>query len=170
MKIRGQIKNINAVNANIGDTPSPYTQKRTWVVVADQQRARVFKRINSHVEQIGEMSATPYAEIELTRNTIGQAGAPGKGSHAYEPSMEESRQVPLAFAREIDAWLDKAAGQKAFDNLILIAAPRTLGDLRESLSKTVKSKVVNEFDKDLTNFAPGELEREIMRYIMADGR
>jgi protein required for attachment to host cells len=44
-----------------------------------------------------------------------------------------------------EGWRDRA-----YDRLILVAAPSALGDLRAALSPEVRAKVVAEVPKDLT--------------------
>ncbi len=64
--------------------------------------------------------------------------------------MEQSRQDEFAFAQDIANLLDEAQSVAAFDRLVLVAAPRMLGDLRAAMSGNVQKQVVAEIDKDLT--------------------
>ena len=43
----------------------------------------------------------------------------------------------------------------------LVAAPKTLGDLRELLPATVKKKISAEIDKDLTNLPERDLPKHL---------
>lgn len=56
--------------------------------------------------------------------------------------------------------LDDACGQRAFDDLILVASRRSQGELRGLLSKRVQVSVRHEVAKDLTN-QPASLLRSL---------
>ncbi len=65
------------------------------------------------------------------------------------------------FTARLAAVLDKACGEGQFDRLVLVAPPRSLGELRSLLSARVKKAVSHEVGKDLTNATPTEL-REVL--------
>lgn len=48
-----------------------------------------------------------------------------------------------------------------FDNLIVIAAPRTLGELRKHYHKALSAKLLGEIAKDLTSHAIADIEKVI---------
>ena len=52
------------------------------------------------------------------------------------------------FARDIASMLKDCCNQ--FDQLIVIAAPLVLGELRKNLDANVQNKVEREIDKDMT--------------------
>ena len=57
--------------------------------------------------------------------------------------------------------LDEACGKGAFEELILVAPRRSLGELRGLLSKRVQGRVRIEVPKDLTNEPPSRLWRRL---------
>ena len=54
------------------------------------------------------------------------------------------------FTARLAGVLDKACGEGQFDRLVLVAPPRSLGELRSHLSERVKRAVSHEVGKDLT--------------------
>ena len=46
---------------------------------------------------------------------------------------------------------------KAYDRLVIVAAPSALGDLRPAISEQVRAKVTGEVAKDLTKTPDGEV-------------
>lgn len=65
------------------------------------------------------------------------------------PSASRSRCKKLVKERKVEA--------------VVVAAPaRTLADLRGAFHADVKSKIVAEIDKDLTNHPIGEIERHLV--------
>ena len=78
-----------------------------------------------------------------------------------EPPTDPQRYAKYAFARELAERLEEAAHGHRFDRLVLVAAPKTLGDLRELLPDPVKTKVVAEIDKDLTGVPLRDLPKHL---------
>ncbi len=63
------------------------------------------------------------------------------------------------FAREIAQALEKQAEAGDLGKLIIVAPPRTLAELRASLSERVRASVIAEHHKDLTKHPVHEIER-----------
>jgi len=57
--------------------------------------------------------------------------------------------------------LDAACSRREFDDLILVAPRRSLGELRGLLSKRVQGRVREEVAKDLTNEPASRLRRRL---------
>ncbi|HNB27398.1 MAG TPA: host attachment protein, partial [Alphaproteobacteria bacterium] len=64
-------------------------------------------------------------------------------------------------AREMAQVLDAAAAGKAFDRLVLVAPPTTLGDLRMELGESTLKLVSGELAKDLTRHPEHELPQHL---------
>lgn len=76
--------------------------------------------------------------------------------------MEETDFHRLAedrFADEAAAILNKRALANAFDKLIIVAPPKTLGELRGHYHKELESRLVGEVAKDLTGHPVPDIER-----------
>lgn len=82
----------------------------------------------------------------------------GIGSHAYSETdfhqLEEDR-----FAAEAAEMLNRRALRNEFDALIVVAPPRTLGELRKHYHKEVERRLSGEVAKDLTRHPVSEIER-----------
>ncbi|MDB5683450.1 MAG: hypothetical protein JWM38_439 [Sphingomonas bacterium] len=68
--------------------------------------------------------------------------------------LEEDR-----FAAEMADMLKKRAMNGDFESLIVVAPPRTLGELRKHYHKEVTDRLSAELGKDLTNHPLPEIER-----------
>ena len=68
--------------------------------------------------------------------------------------LEEDR-----FAADLAEQLRTRALAGNFDKLIVAAPPRTLGELRKHYHKEVQSRLIAEFDKDLTGHPIDSIER-----------
>jgi protein required for attachment to host cells len=82
--------------------------------------------------------------------------------HAVEPKHDLHDAVKEDFVRQVAAAVDQEHSERKFDDLILVAPPRVLGELRASLSKAMAKAVVKELQKDLTKVADHELRSHLI--------
>ena len=85
------------------------------------------------------------------------AGGTSRSGSSMEPTdfhqLEEDR-----FAAEAAAMLKKRALANDFEHLVIVAPPRTLGELRKHYHKEVESRLAGELAKDLTGHTIPEIE------------
>lgn len=127
----------------------------TWVVVADGSRARIFetKRHNSPLLEFKTLlnSAGRLAEAELVSDTKGRSfDSMGRGRHAMEPRSDAKKQKVVEFARRLAAELEKSRVNGDFKQLILVATPAYLGELRKHLGAETTKLVSLELAKDFS--------------------
>ncbi len=139
----------------------------TWVLIADGARARLlaqakpFEPLEPALEQ-EEFTGSMAQSKEIGSDRPGRSfDSAGQGRHAMAPPTDPQRYAKFAFARELAERLEEAAHAGRFARLILVAAPRTLGDLRELLPGPVKAKIVAEIDKDLTHVPLRDLPKHL---------
>lgn len=141
----------------------------TLVVVADGNKALFLENLTDHEDPNLEVTGTeeqdnPPAREQAAnkRGRVGQSGNPG--GHAYSDTdwheLAEER-----FAEELAEMLYKKAHRGEFERLVLVAAPRALGDLRDALHQEVRDKIVAEIDKTLTNHPVDEIERIVKKEL-----
>jgi len=90
----------------------------------------------------------------------GGAGfAPSRGSFEETDfhQLEEDR-----FAAETAALLKKRALSNDFEQLIIIAPPKTLGELRKHYHKEVSERLAGELAKDLTGHPIADIEKALV--------
>ncbi|MGD9737829.1 MAG: host attachment family protein [Bauldia sp.] len=63
------------------------------------------------------------------------------------------------FAKDIATMLYRAAHAGGYESLVIVAPPRTLGELRAELHSEVRSRLIAEIDKDLTGHPIASIER-----------
>jgi protein required for attachment to host cells len=85
----------------------------------------------------------------------------GNSRHSFSEvdfhQLEEDR-----FASETADLLKKRALANDFESLIIVAPPKTLGELRKHYHKEVESRLVGEIAKDLTGHPVDEIEKIIV--------
>lgn len=71
--------------------------------------------------------------------------------------LEEDR-----FAAEVADLLKKRALANDFDSLVIVAPPKTLGEMRKHYHKEVSERLRGELDKDLTGHPIPEIEKALL--------
>ena len=137
----------------------------TFVVVADGEKMLFFR--NEGDAEFLKLQIERKREQENPANTghkTSEAGrafpSSGPGHHAYSDTdfhqMEEDK-----FAAETAELLKNRALRKDFDSLIIVAPPKTLGELRKHYHKEVQKRLAGEIAKDLTGHPVPEIEKII---------
>jgi len=142
----------------------PLEKKTIWLLIADSARARLFgvDRRERTFSILGEwqddVASGKAQDIDADRpgRTFDSAGP---GRHAMEPTSSPKGVAKGRFVAMLAENLGAEARKNGFDELHVIAAPRTLGELRELLGQPVKSRLVHEEAKDLTQLSKPELEK-----------
>ena len=140
----------------------PKKLKRTWFVVADGAHVNFFglNDAGNGLDRIEEphLSATSVRipARELKSDKPGRTVSGGQ-PHAIEPRHDYHKLEKHKFTVGVAGALEKAYEGKRFDQLVLVAPARSLGELRAVLSEPVRSRVVHELAKDLTRHPPDSL-------------
>jgi len=135
----------------------------TWIVVADGARARIVRQTGAGkpLEALpGKEFLNPEPERtrELGTDKPGRVFESARLGHRHGvEQVDWHRFEKKKFAKSIAEHLEQAAEAKAFDKLVLVAPPETLGDLRANLGKHGTAKIGGEVAKDLTNVAVTDL-------------
>ena len=102
------------------------------------------------------------ATRDQATDSAGRASSPQGGvKSSVEPTdfhqIEEDR-----FAADAADFLKTGALKNDYDSLIVIAPPKTLGELRKHYHKEVSSRLKGELDKDLTGHPIKDIEKALM--------
>jgi protein required for attachment to host cells len=131
---------------------------RQWVVVADSARARFFSRLGSEgqLQELADLTNPESRTLprDLTSDKAGRSfSSAGAGSgtvrHAYEQETDPHQHQAELFAREVAERIDEARAQAQFEQLIIVAPPRFLGELRKRLSAASMDRVVQTLHQDI---------------------
>jgi protein required for attachment to host cells len=151
----------------------------TWILIADGARARLLEqdrksrqfKPTSEQEFFGSRAQSKEIGSDDRGRSFDSAGrgqpadVGAGGRHGMEPRTDPQRYAEYAFARDLSDHLEKAANEHRFDRLVVVAAPKALGDLRELLPKTVHGKIVAEIAKDLTNVPTRDLGKHLDEHL-----
>ena len=148
-----------------------YVPNNSFVVVTDGEKMLFFR--NEGGDEYLKLSVERKREQENPADRDQKADQPGRafdslgnGRSAYEETdfhqLEEDR-----FAAETAEMLKRRALRNEYDKLIIVAPPRTLGELRKHYHKEVEKRLAGEIAKDLTGHPVAEIERIILAHQQA---
>ncbi|RWB25629.1 MULTISPECIES: host attachment family protein [unclassified Mesorhizobium] len=133
-----------------------------WIVVADGEKALFLE--NRGDTQYPDLQVVQ--EMEQANPATREQGSDRPGRYSDGPSVHRSavedtdwhRLGKERFADEIAERLYKLAHRGAFREMVLIAPPQVLGDMRRKLHKEVAEKITVEIPKTLTNHTIVDIE------------
>jgi len=123
------------------------------VAVSDGEILNLYR--NTGEESAPKLTALPAAAVS-TEN-MGSGGR--HQSSAANPS--DSQQDEDSFAAGTVAILNKRVLDGSIDQLVVVAAPRTLGEMRKHYHKALSAVLVGEIPKDLTGHSAADIEKTI---------
>ncbi len=170
MKLTGKIadEGFESVSGERYGT-GPHKIPRLWIMVADQKNARVFSRIDGQLVEISVATPAEHGRPRgLPNRDIGRvvSSAAGTIHHGLAPHATQDEKETLLFAQDIAVWLEKAVAHDAFDQMVLVATPHMLGNLRSVLGKPVNDRVIAEIDKDLTKMSERDLYEKMKNVLL----
>ena len=127
----------------------------TWVVVADNERARFLtkkpgEKILIEIDDLVHPEARIH-ERDLSSDKPGRSyDSGGSGRHSMEQKTDIKKHDALTFAGCIADRLEQGRNDHEYQQLVLIAPPEFLGLLRKQLSDQCTKLVKQTFDKDLS--------------------
>jgi protein required for attachment to host cells len=139
--------------------------KLTWLVVADNSKVRFFtagSRLGpiEEVESIAHVEARLH-EQQMTSDLPGRGSSNGGARHAYQDEVSPKDQENINFAKQIASELDVARKDGKFKQLILVAAPGFLGNLRNQLTAQTQKLVCFELAKNISSLNAKEIREHL---------
>jgi len=127
--------------------------KGTTVAVADGEKLSLFR--NAGDEANPALKAVAEPEIDSVNKG---SGASHQNSSANPDGGQSAED---GFAGGIADMLNKRVLDGEIADLVIIAAPKTLGELRKSYHKKLSEVLRGEISKDLTGHALHDIEKAI---------
>lgn len=134
----------------------------TWIVVADGEKA-LFLRNKTDAEdpffdvKDKDVQDNPK-DIDQSANRPGRMNDGGPGQRSALDDTDWHELAKERFAADLADKLYDRVQSGAMERIVLVAAPKVLGDLRKQLHKEVSDRVVGEVAKTLTNHRVAEIE------------
>jgi protein required for attachment to host cells len=116
---------------------------RTLVVVADGARARLFEeprrggKLTERAEWTADLEPPHTSRSSSPGRVYDRAGQAFHGVGSVTPREKQERGFVERVVRRVETLMER----ERFDNLVLIAPPRALGELRQSLPAAVTRRL-----------------------------
>lgn len=139
--------------------------RKTWVVVADRSRARIFT-VETPRGPLREVEDLVHPEARAHERDL-TSDRPGRSTdrHALGNANSSRDQQAVEFAREIAARLESGRVHGDVERLVLVAAPDLLGLLRKALNANVTKLIVRTIDKNLTQQGAPEIRKLLPEFL-----
>ena len=127
--------------------------KGATVAVADGEKLNLFRNTGEEADPV--LTALPGADV-----ASGNKGSGGR-HHSSSANHDHGQVEEDGFAAGIADLLNRQVLDGKIADLVVIAAPRTLGELRKHYHKKLSATLVGEIAKDLTGHAVHDIEKTI---------
>lgn len=149
------------------------------IVVADERQANFFDAVTprspltARGSLVNESGGKKDIDLESDRpgrryggaNGVSHGSGHAQGHHHGVNGERSTEQHDLTiFAKEVAKRIDAGRARNEFDKLVLVAAPKMLGLLRQSLPTQSQSLLASTISKDIVNQGPDA----VLRLIPAD--
>ena len=145
-------------------------EKRSWALVADRTAAKIFDCTGK-----GEI---PTVVFEM-KNPAGhsrerdlRSDRPGSSMHdrslrrnSLGPSRSKRGHTTASFIESVVEKLERSKRARRFEELIVIATPRILGTIRESMPPRGALRIKREIRKNMLRIHAGALPRALQKTL-----
>lgn len=145
------------------------------IVVADERQANFFDAVTPKApltargSLINESGGKKDIELESDRpgrryggsNGVSHGGAAQGHHHGVNGERSTEQHDLTIFAKEVARRIEAGRARHEFDKLVLVAAPKMLGLLRQSLPTTSQSLLAETICKDIVHQGPDAILRVI---------
>jgi protein required for attachment to host cells len=144
-----------------------------WVLVGDGRRALFL--YNHGDPDLLDLRVIEARVDENPATRLQGSDAPGRafasrgGVRSAVENADWHELEKEHFAKGIAERINKAAENGEMTEIVIVAPPRVLGELRKELSSKAQAKVKGELDKDLTRHPLPEIEKALARQFNQTG-
>lgn len=128
---------------------------KTWILVADSARARLFE-IGASDGELFEVGGFANPEAQIKPSDLGHDKPPrahesaSSARHAIEPHTDPHDKPAQKFAHGLAEILEQGRTEHHYTRLLLVAPARFLGQLNQALGAQVAKLVVRTVSKDFS--------------------
>ena len=147
----------------------PGHKRRIWFVVTDGAHVNFFSlnptgtaliRVDVPTLSAADVRV-PARDLKSDRPGRSIGSGPGSTRHAIEPHHDYHKLEKHKFTVGVAEVLDKACAADEFDQVVLVAPKRSLGELRTVISDRVQARIVDELAKSLTKLPADSLWQHV---------
>jgi len=142
---------------------------KTWVIVADRSRARIFSADTPASNLLETETMThPIARLhpgDLVSDRPGRDRNSVNGSHNMGEEVNIKEEEAIRFATEVCQRLEEARIKCQFDKLYIVAAPSFLGHIRKHQTPALKRIIAGEVSKNMALKGAIEIKKCLPEYL-----
>ena len=120
----------------------------TVVALVDGKNFELYRNAGNEAEP--ELTALPSPKLDEHNHS-------GAGHHSRPGNHADKQVGEDAHANAVAQWLNSQVLGHKIETLVVIAPPRTLGELRRHYHKQTEQAVAKELHKDLVGKKPNEI-------------
>ena len=124
----------------------------TIVAVADGEKLNLFRNAGDEADL--KLVAVPHEAIDADRGT-------STGRHTSAANPDHGQGEEDQFSAGIVQHLNHQALGGKIEHLVIIAAPRALGEMRKHYHKALSAILLGEIAKDLTGHSMSDVEKSV---------
>jgi len=142
---------------------------KTWVVVADTSRARIFSA-DTPASQLLETETLTHPEARLHQGDL-VSDRPGRdrnsviGTHNMGHETDAKNESAVRFATEVCGRLEQGRLNSQFDKLYIVAAPSFLGLIRKHQTPALKKIIAGEISKNMAMKGAIDIKKSLPEYL-----
>ncbi|MEQ1770316.1 MAG: host attachment protein [Devosia sp.] len=123
--------------------------KGTIVAVADGEKLNLFRNAGDEVQM--KLAALPH-------QAVGGNSAASGGRQSRSGNPDQGQALEDGFSAGIVQYLNSQALEGGIEHVVIIAAPRALGEMRKHYHKALSARLQGEIAKDLTGHSMSDVE------------
>jgi protein required for attachment to host cells len=135
---------------------------RTWIVVSDGRRARIFQ-LDEPQDSLSQVETLDWSGDQGDTDTAAahrhdtQRSQPEAGLLPVQPAHSDS----MDFTGAISDRLDRLYRRKRFDRLALVAPPEILPEWLDKLSPQLRGALILEMEADMMEESPSRIRSSL---------
>jgi len=130
------------------------------VLVADKAKAQLYK-LPSRRSALQALPCFINPAAQVPERALGSS------RHAYQPKTPLKEHAEEVFVRQVGSALATDARVRGAAPIVLVAAPRLLGDYRRHLPSGVRNRIALEIKLDLARLPAAELNTRVREALAA---
>jgi len=142
----------------------------TWIMVAHRAGARLYERTApAHTLQLLREFDNPDGrkrDGDFDADRPGRANqSQGQGRNAMRSKQSPIEHASATFAKRLAEELTQGRHARHFDDVVLVAEPQFLGDLRAALDDTTAATISASVAKDFASVSDHELQKRLVKLL-----
>jgi protein required for attachment to host cells len=145
--------------------------KAKWVVTIDGARAHFYALEETPERLVLSPTGSFYGNRRLTQDIVTDRpghtkDSTGRARHTMEPHISAHDFAEAEFVAHVADELAKDSAKGLFDELIVVADPKSLGSLRKDFDKHFQDKyIVLEIAHDWSKLSPSEVAEHLRPHL-----